>query len=73
MSSDEDKIEVYHDIKTWKTKNRNRSRKYNGENEGGKTYPIDIWFILSEYIRPEDVGVFAAICKSSFQVTCSAA
>ncbi|KAJ8975603.1 hypothetical protein NQ317_009284 [Molorchus minor] len=38
----------------------------------GKDYPIDIWFTLSEYIRPEDVGVFASICKTSFEVTCTA-
>uniref|UniRef100_A0AAR5QI85 Transmembrane protein 183 n=1 Tax=Dendroctonus ponderosae TaxID=77166 RepID=A0AAR5QI85_DENPD len=76
LSSDEDEAAVYY-MKMSKTKNRRHTNlsnhKYNRKNEGGKTYPIDIWFLLSEYIRPEDVGVFAAICKSSFQVTCSAA
>lgn len=38
----------------------------------GKDYPIDIWFLLSEYIRPEDVGCFAGICKTSFEVVCTA-
>lgn len=35
-------------------------------------YPLDIWFLISEYIRPEDVGRFAGICKLSYAVVCSA-
>jgi len=27
---------------------------------------------LSDYIRPEDVGIFAGICKTSFEVVCTA-
>nr|CAI5836901.1 unnamed protein product [Callosobruchus analis] len=38
----------------------------------GRDYPIDIWFLLSEYIRPEDIGHFASICKTSFEVVCTA-
>lgn len=38
----------------------------------GNTYPIDIWFLISEYIQPEDVGRFAAICKGSLAVVMSA-
>lgn len=38
----------------------------------GKDYPIDIWFLLSEYIKPEEVGTFAAICRTSFEVVCTA-
>lgn len=38
----------------------------------GKEYPIDIWYLISEYIRPEDVGRFASICKTSFEVVCTA-
>ncbi|RZF36295.1 hypothetical protein LSTR_LSTR006800 [Laodelphax striatellus] len=38
---------------------------------GGRTYPIDIWFILSKYIRPEDVCAFACICKSTHSVVCT--
>ncbi|XP_066251899.1 transmembrane protein 183 [Euwallacea similis] len=38
----------------------------------GNGYPIDIWYLISEYIRPEDVGTFAAICQTSFEVVCSA-
>lgn len=35
----------------------------------GIDYPLDIWFIISEYIQPEAVGKFARICKSSYYVT----
>lgn len=35
----------------------------------GIDYPLDIWFILSEYIPPEAVAKFARICKSSYYVT----
>ncbi|XP_022193622.2 transmembrane protein 183 [Nilaparvata lugens] len=38
---------------------------------GGRTYPIDIWYILSKYIRPEDVCTFACICKSTHHVVCT--
>ncbi|KAI4483848.1 hypothetical protein M0802_013262 [Mischocyttarus mexicanus] len=35
-------------------------------------YPLDIWFIISEYIKPETIGKFACICKSSYYVTTTA-
>lgn len=35
----------------------------------GIDYPLDIWFIISEYISPEAVGKFARICRSSHHVT----
>ena len=34
-------------------------------------YPTDFWHILGDYVRPEDVGVFAAICRSSYRVVSS--
>nr|XP_031835613.1 transmembrane protein 183-like isoform X2 [Nomia melanderi] len=39
------------------------------EEEEGIDYPLDVWFIISEYISPEAVGKFARICKSSYHVT----
>ncbi|XP_076647734.1 transmembrane protein fates-shifted isoform X2 [Halictus rubicundus] len=39
------------------------------EEEEGIDYPLDLWFIISEYISPEAVGKFARICKSSYHVT----
>nr|XP_012154558.1 PREDICTED: transmembrane protein 183-like isoform X2 [Megachile rotundata] len=44
------------------------SRKDIIEDEG-IDYPLDIWFIISEYISPEAVGKFARICRSSYHVT----
>lgn len=44
------------------------SRKSIVEDEG-IDYPLDIWFIISEYISPEAVGKFARICRSSYHVT----
>nr|CAD7453744.1 unnamed protein product [Timema tahoe] len=38
-------------------------------NIGGIDYPLDIWFLISEHIRPEDVSIFAGICKSALHVT----
>lgn len=38
----------------------------------GNVYPLDVWFLISEYIRPEDIGRFAGICKTSFAVVCTA-
>lgn len=35
-------------------------------------YHIDIWFLISEYIEPEDVGRFALICKKTDAVVSSA-
>lgn len=54
-----------------------RRRKTNSSSEEakdrvGNDYPIDIWFLISEYIKPEDVGRFAGICKTSFEVVCTA-
>lgn len=36
------------------------------------SYPLDIWYLISEHIRPQDVGRFAGICKASYAVVCSA-
>ncbi|KAG8450832.1 hypothetical protein GDO86_003195 [Hymenochirus boettgeri] len=41
--------------------------------ETGMNFPIDIWLLLSSYIRPEDVLKFALICKHAWIVTCTAA
>ncbi|CAL7940907.1 unnamed protein product [Xylocopa violacea] len=59
--------------------NRRRGRRINiserseiqETEEEGIDYPLDIWFIISEYISPEAVGKFARICRSSYYVTTS--
>lgn len=38
------------------------------EDDTGFIYPTEIWFLISDHIRPEDVGVFSAICRDSFAV-----
>ncbi|XP_073471749.1 transmembrane protein 183A isoform X2 [Aquarana catesbeiana] len=42
------------------------------EDTTGGDYTIDIWLVLSNYIRPEDVLTFALICKKAWTVTCTA-
>lgn len=32
-------------------------------------FPNDIWFLISEYIQPEDVTRFALICKQTYEIT----
>ncbi|XP_014604628.1 PREDICTED: transmembrane protein 183B-like isoform X2 [Polistes canadensis] len=53
---------------------RNQKKISNEEitERNGIDYPLDIWFIISEYIKPETVGKFACICKSSYYVTTTA-
>ncbi|XP_011692569.1 PREDICTED: transmembrane protein 183-like isoform X2 [Wasmannia auropunctata] len=51
-------------------RNRRKSKcQQDNDEEEGVDYPLDIWFIISEYIQPEAVGKFARICKSSYYVT----
>ncbi|GFY41146.1 transmembrane protein [Trichonephila inaurata madagascariensis] len=38
-------------------------------NDTGIRYPIDVWFLIGHYIKPEDVKVFASICKDSHFVS----
>ncbi|KAM9408715.1 transmembrane protein 183A isoform 1-T1 [Pholidichthys leucotaenia] len=55
-------------------KKKNKRRKENSEsNIDGMEYPVDIWLVLSSYIRPEDVCTFALICRNAWTVTCTAA
>ncbi|XP_033822233.1 transmembrane protein 183A [Periophthalmus magnuspinnatus] len=54
-------------------KKKNKRRKENGESGDGQEYPVDIWLVLSSYIRPEDVCRFALICRNAWIVTCTAA
>ncbi|CAL1281036.1 unnamed protein product [Larinioides sclopetarius] len=38
-------------------------------NRPGNCYPIDVWFLIGRYIKPEDVKLFASICKDSHRVS----
>nr|XP_050869151.1 putative transmembrane protein 183BP [Vespula vulgaris] len=57
-----------------KKHSRNQKKKSNEEIRecNGIDYPLDIWFIISEYIKPEAIGKFACICRSSYYVTTTA-
>ncbi|XP_060897990.1 transmembrane protein 183A [Labrus mixtus] len=54
-------------------KKKNKRRKESSESSDGQDYPVDIWLVLSSYIRPEDVCRFALICRNAWIVTCTAA
>lgn len=53
-------------------KKKSKKQKENSFVDTGGDYPIDIWLVLSSYIRPEDVVTFALICKKAWTVTCTA-
>ncbi|KAK7051436.1 hypothetical protein SK128_002570 [Halocaridina rubra] len=53
--------------------NRGTKRHQNlNEITEGVEYPLDIWFLISEKINPEDVGRFAAICQATYYVVSTA-
>ncbi|XP_063072110.1 transmembrane protein 183A [Engraulis encrasicolus] len=54
-------------------KKKTKRRKESIDCQDGDDYPIDIWLVLSGYIRPEDVCKFALICRNAWTVTCTAA
>ncbi|CAG5982592.1 unnamed protein product [Menidia menidia] len=54
-------------------KKKSKRRKESSESSDGEDYPVDIWLVLSSYIRPEDVCKFALICRNAWTVTCTAA
>jgi len=45
------------------------AKKNGNEKEKEITYPLDVWFLISEYIQPEAVGKFASICRYSYYVS----
>nr|XP_057911904.1 transmembrane protein 183A isoform X2 [Doryrhamphus excisus] len=53
-------------------KKKNKRRKESNGSRNGEEYPVDIWLVLSSYIRPEDVCRFSLICRNAWMVTCTA-
>ncbi|XP_018328838.1 transmembrane protein 183-like [Agrilus planipennis] len=51
-----------------KARTNSTSDNKNMKENTGHVYPLDLWFLLSEYIRPEDISVFAAVCRHSYEV-----
>ena len=39
------------------------------DDDTGVTYSIDIWFLIGEFVDPEDVSRFALICQGAHLVT----
>ena len=39
------------------------------ENQSRLVYPVDFWFLVSRYIRPEQVKTFSLICRDACHVT----
>ncbi|KAG8242137.1 hypothetical protein J6590_071888 [Homalodisca vitripennis] len=64
----EDGEEVFVMKKASCRRKKTLSESIAGCSTDGNTYPLDIWHILSKYIRPEDIATFSAICRNSWSV-----
>ncbi|XP_055372096.1 transmembrane protein 183 [Condylostylus longicornis] len=53
-------------------KRKRKNKEMMDSNHIYNDYHIDIWFLISEHIKPEDTGRFALICKKTEAVVCSA-
>jgi len=40
----------------------------NVDDDKGIEYPLDVWFLISEFVKPEDVGTFSSICQGTLYV-----
>lgn len=54
------------------TINYNIKSPVSKNDENYSTYPIDLFFLIAKYIRPEDIGRFALVSKGAYFVTHSA-
>ncbi|XP_063961029.1 putative transmembrane protein 183BP [Lytechinus pictus] len=60
--------------KTTRKKSRKGSKKKGKAKlepvqEGTRVYPIDLWYILADYVRPEDIATFSCLCKDAYSIT----
>ncbi|CAG4928859.1 unnamed protein product [Colias eurytheme] len=55
--------------KSNKKKRNHTSEGDNIDNRPGVVYPEIIWYLISAFVHPEDVGTFAAINKSTYAIT----
>lgn len=51
--------------------NRNANDKAIQENHQYNNFPIDVWWLISEHIAPDDVNRFALICKATYSIASS--
>lgn len=50
-------------------KKRNHSKTETENNDNAIEYPEIVWYLISPYIKPEDVGNFARINKATYAIT----
>ncbi|XP_015118281.1 transmembrane protein 183 isoform X2 [Diachasma alloeum] len=61
--------EVVEQMKKYsRSRRKNKAIETPEDDTSGIDYPLDLWFLISEYIAPEAVGKFARICKGSNHV-----
>jgi len=48
---------------------RSKVTSEESQNEPNVRYPIDVWFLIGQFIKPEDVRKFSLICKDSYFVS----
>ncbi|XP_013419476.1 transmembrane protein 183B isoform X2 [Lingula anatina] len=66
-SEDEDIAEILHNLSMKKkTKHPKSETKMCRE---GFSYPVEVWWMVSDFVQPEDVGIFAAICRTTHMIT----
>lgn len=63
----EENPDVNEEICVRPTRRRKKTLVARNTNTGVR-YPVDLWFLISDYIDPESVGTFARICKDSYHV-----
>lgn len=47
---------------------RNHNEPAIDEDHQYNEYPTDLWWLISDYVAPEDVGRFALICRASYTI-----
>uniref|UniRef100_A0A1B6C2Q9 F-box domain-containing protein n=1 Tax=Clastoptera arizonana TaxID=38151 RepID=A0A1B6C2Q9_9HEMI len=64
----EDEQKEVHVVKKEQGRKKTESKNEDDVNRNGAMFPIEIWFLISEHIRPEDISSFARICKATLGV-----
>ncbi|XP_060074475.1 transmembrane protein 183-like [Ylistrum balloti] len=57
------------DVPEKKLNQRKRRLKGSESQDTGISYPMDLWYVLSQYVHPEDLSVFCRLCRSTYVVT----
>ena len=46
-----------------------RTQSTSQEDKSGLVYPVDLWYLLSGCVHPEDVQKFAVLCRDAYETT----